>query len=434
MAEDNRNIDLEELFRKKLEGSEMEPGSALTGRFMRRLDRREFVRFNPARFNLYYLAMAMAAVTVTAILIFTPSGKSSVKTEINDSLPQPEMIIAAETGHERSVTLPVTMEKQAGRKDTFTARKAHTLPQDAMVPGRKNETITSSRAGDAGIAVAKEPSKIGLSIKAAGLPVPVMEASVTSGCVPLRVSFRNATSGTFSTVWSFGDGGSSDKNSTDYIYDLPGYYTVTLTLTDASGLKSATSTSVEVWPVPEAAFEIPETDVSITEGQIVFANLSTGATQYLWDFGDGIFSGLAEPAHKYRNYGNYDVTLIAFTVNGCADSVTVTDAFTDSGLSIRFPNAFIPNTGGPTGGYYSQRSDEANQVFHPVSTGVSTYNLKVYSKQGMLVFESDDLYMGWDGYYKGQLCSPGVYIWKVRGSYKNGQPVVMSGDVTLLNY
>jgi PKD repeat protein len=434
MAEENRNIDLEELFRKKLEGSEIEPGSALTGRFMRRLDRREFVRFNPARFNLYYLSMALAAVTVSALLIFGPSGKNTVKTEIDNSLPQPEMVISEESGHERPGSLAVTVEKQSGRKDTFTATKTRTLPQDATVPGRKSETITSVRAGDAGISVAKEPSEIGLSIKSAGLPVPVMETSATSGCVPLRVSFRNATSGALSTLWSFGDGGSSDKDSTDYIYDLPGHYTATLTLTDARGRKYATSKSVEVWPVPEAAFEIPETDVSITEGQVVFANLSTGATQYLWDFGDGIFSGLANPAHKYQNYGNYDVTLIAFTVNGCADSVTVTDAFTDSGLSIRFPNAFIPNTGGPTGGYYSPRSDEANQIFHPVSAGVSTYNLKIYSKQGMLVFESDDLNMGWDGYYKGQLCSPGVYIWKVRGSYKNGQPVVMSGDVILLNY
>jgi len=103
-------------------------------------------------------------------------------------------------------------------------------------------------------------------------------------------------------------------------------------------------------------------------------------------------------------------------------------------LYIRFPNALMPNTAGPTGGYYTARSDRANQVFHPVASGVTSYNLKIFSKQGVLVFESNDLNLGWDGYYKGQLCSPGVYIWKVRGSYRNGEPIVMSGDVTLLNY
>jgi hypothetical protein len=52
----------------------------------------------------------------------------------------------------------------------------------------------------------------------------------------------------------------------------------------------------------------------------------------------------------------------------------------------------------------------------------------------MMVFESNDLDIGWDGYYKGQMCSPGVYIWKARGSWRNGQPIVESGDVTLLKY
>ncbi len=113
---------------------------------------------------------------------------------------------------------------------------------------------------------------------------------------------------------------------------------------------------------------------------------------------------------------------------------TVSDVVNDDGLFLRFPNAFVPNTAGPTGGYYNQRTDEQNQVFHPIASGVDSYNLKIYSKAGMLVFESNDPAMGWDGYYKGQLCGPGVYVWKVRGTYRNGQPIIMAGDVTLINY
>jgi hypothetical protein len=94
----------------------------------------------------------------------------------------------------------------------------------------------------------------------------------------------------------------------------------------------------------------------------------------------------------------------------------------------------MPNTGGPTGGYYSQRTDMDNQVFHPVASGIAAYNLKIYSKAGLMVFESSDLEIGWDGYYKGQICSPGVYVWKVRGTYRNGRQIVMAGDVILLNY
>ena len=77
-------------------------------------------------------------------------------------------------------------------------------------------------------------------------------------------------------------------------------------------------------------------------------------------------------------------------------------------------------------------SDEAAQVFHPSVSGVTEYHLKIFSKLGIPIFESNDLNLGWDGYNKGQLCEPGVYIWKVRGKYSNGEPFTKMGDVILL--
>ena len=51
---------------------------------------------------------------------------------------------------------------------------------------------------------------------------------------------------------------------------------------------------------------------------------------------------------------------------------------------------------------------------------------------GILIFETNDINIGWDGYFKGQLSNSGVYIWKVRGKYRNGEPFTKMGDVTLL--
>ncbi len=435
MAEEERDINLENLFRKKLEGSEIEPGSDLTRRFMSRLEHREFFRFNPARFNLYYLTAAAAALLVAGILIFSRADEGSQQPLSGDPMPQ------AETGV-RAADPPATVAVITEGKQIPPVRYARASPSpEESLPGggnpspARNSNITiSPRQGDASLKVAGQSGNTDIALRYKGMPRPVIEMSESSGCVPLRVSFRNATSWSSSVLWSFGDGGTSTESETDYIFDLPGNYTVTLILTDAKGRTSVTSTMVEAWPVPKAAFEIPENDVSLTDGKVEFRNLSVGATQYLWDFGDDVSSGLYEPEHKYDRYGKYDVTLIAFSENGCADSLTLADAFTDTGMFLRFPNAFIPNTGGPTGGYYSQRTDEVNQVFHPLSSGVTSFNLKIYSKQGMMVFESNDLNIGWDGYYKGQMCSPGVYIWKARGLWRNGQPIVESGDVTLLKY
>jgi PKD repeat protein len=163
-----------------------------------------------------------------------------------------------------------------------------------------------------------------------------------------------------------------------------------------------------------------------------FLNYSINAVQFRWDFGDGSASEVYEPGHRYSKFGNYNVRLVAYSEFGCSDSTTLFNALSGSQYFINFPNAFIPNTQGPTGGFYSSKSDEAAQVFHPAYSGVSDYQLKIFSKLGIQIFESNDINIGWDGYNKGQLCEPGVYIWKVRVKLRNGEPFTKMGDVTLL--
>ena len=185
-------------------------------------------------------------------------------------------------------------------------------------------------------------------------------------------------------------------------------------------------------PNPSARFEIYPDKAVIPEDEVRFQNYSAEAIKYLWSFGDGSTSEQFEPYHRYEKYGNYNVSLKVYSENGCSDSLMVLNAFSGSAYFIEFPNAFIPNTGGPSGGVYSSVSDESAQVFHPSFSGVSEYHLKIFSKIGVLIFETSDINIGWDGYFKGQLTNPGVYIWKVRGNFSNGEPFTKMGDVTLL--
>lgn len=430
MTEEEKDIDLGNLFRNKLEENEMVAQSDLTGRFMRRLDRTEFLRFNPARFNIFYLAAAVAGLAVAGLLFFTsPRNKDEVP---GDQAPQPEMTVIADNTDDTdsrqidNITPEVTETKSASG-----TVKAETAP--GGVTDRPGGINTPAGAAENEITV-KSFGQNDASEALTSAPVAAIKASVKTGCLPLHVRFVSSGTEGLTTAWSFGDGGSSSVNNPDYIYDLPGIYDVTLTVTDTRGRLSTATTKIEAWAGPKASFEISQNNQFSDDDKVLFLNLSAGAIQFLWNFGDGTFSTLSDPSYKYRQPGRYDVTLIAYSENGCADSLTINDVFTDKGSFIRFPNAFMPNTGGPTGGYYNQRTDMDNQVFHPVASGLAAYNLKIYSKNGLMVFESSDLEIGWDGYYKGQICSPGVYVWKVRGTYRNGQQIVMAGDVILLNY
>ena len=58
-----------------------------------------------------------------------------------------------------------------------------------------------------------------------------------------------------------------------------------------------------------------------------FANLSTCATSYYWDFGDGNSSTDVYPVHQYSNIGIYTVTLIAYNSFGSDTCVFSIDVF-----------------------------------------------------------------------------------------------------------
>ncbi|MEZ4935737.1 MAG: PKD domain-containing protein [Saprospiraceae bacterium] len=74
--------------------------------------------------------------------------------------------------------------------------------------------------------------------------------------------------------------------------------------------------SLEAWDnCPTASFSIVNNGV--TAGTPVsFTNQSTGASSYLWDFGDGATSTAVNPSHAYSNAGAYTVKLRAM-IDGC---------------------------------------------------------------------------------------------------------------------
>jgi len=263
------------------------------------------------------------------------------------------------------------------------------------------------------------------------IPVASFTASVLEGCIPLKVVFINTSLLYDSCRWIFGDGGSSVSANAEWIYDKPGTYRVVLNVY-GGGQTSSSTEVITVYPKPSAGFGIEPVNPAEGNSEVKFINYSSDAIRYRWDLGDGTVSTAFEPVHKYDKSGKYNIKLTVWSEHGCADSITLINAFGSSDYFIEFPNAFIPNRNGPTGGYYSATSDASAHIFHPVASGVVDYQLRIFTRTGILIFESNDINIGWDGYNKGNLCEPGVYIWKVRGTFKNGESFVKMGDVTLL--
>lgn len=436
---------LRELFRHKLEYAEIIPDPSVSAKLMRKLAVREFLHFNPLRFNIYYLGGIIAAGIATMLVL--SNGNESKE---RDKTKQPQEIIeqiplSDKNGIVQTTpqvvpvnTNPADEEKPDSRIRNASDSSGEAVVIKAIVPDQDTRDKYGLAPGIvskslSGKDLFKSTSGENLKLREMGISdEKLFEASLYEGCAPLKVSFKNNISGFDSCLWTFGDGGSSWKNDPEWIFDVDGEYRVVLKVFGKEGVLSESSEVISVFPRPSARFEIQSDRIAVPEDGVRFQNYSAGAVRYLWSFGDGTTSDLFEPLHMYDQYGNFNVSLKVYSERGCSDSLMVYNAFSGSAYYIDFPNAFIPNPGGPSGGVYSSASDESAQVFHPSYSGVAEYHLKIFSKLGVLIFETNDINIGWDGYFKGQLTNPGVYIWKVRGNFSNGEPFTKMGDVTLL--
>jgi gliding motility-associated-like protein len=89
---------------------------------------------------------------------------------------------------------------------------------------------------------------------------------------------------------------------------------------------------------------------------------------------------------------------------------------------------------GPNNGYYNLNEPELNTVFHPYWEGVEEYRLEIYNRWGVLLYVSQDVMKGWDGYYQDKVSPQGVYVYKCTGKFSNGMLFNLVGDVTLLHH
>ena len=141
-------------------------------------------------------------------------------------------------------------------------------------------------------------------------------ANPTYGKAPLHVQFTDCSKGAVEEWrWDFGDGGTAYEQNPSHVYQRPGKYTVTLTVSSPT---AGTSTKVKekyiiVEPscIIEARFRADPTS-GAAPLSVKFTDLSVGGpTMWAWDFGDGTTDMVANPTHVYKNPGTYQVRLTA---------------------------------------------------------------------------------------------------------------------------
>lgn len=256
-----------------------------------------------------------------------------------------------------------------------------------------------------------------------------------SGCSPLTVYFPTLPN-VASYQWKFGDGNISTSDNASNVYfnnsQVTKTFSVQLIGIDSYGCRDTSSKIIKVFASPIALFQANPTLVYVPTSAMQLTNLSSGAVSYYWNFGDGNTSTETSPSYTYQDPGEYQVYLVAKSSHGCLDTFNLPNKIiAELESTVEIPNAFSPNPNGGNGGVFNS-IDTNNDVFHPVLKGIDKYELNIFSRWGELLFVSKDITIGWDGYYKGNLCTQDVYVWKIIATTLDGKKINKTGDLLLL--
>lgn len=251
----------------------------------------------------------------------------------------------------------------------------------------------------------------------------------TSGCSPLCVNMQNlstiAQGNISSYLWNLGNGNTAFTADANACYEnqtfSPISITISLTVTSDKGCSNTftETNAITIYPNPKADFDASVYETSIFDPQINFFNYSSGATAYLWLFGDGQTSIIKDPKHDYGDTGFYNVTLIASNSYGCVDEITKKIRINPE-FAIYIPNSFTPDV------------DNLNEIFRPKGYGIVEMNMYIFDRWGEIIYEGHELTSGWDGMVKGRQAKVESYPYRIIVKDINLKSHVFIGHVTLV--
>jgi gliding motility-associated-like protein len=198
-------------------------------------------------------------------------------------------------------------------------------------------------------------------------------------------------------------------------------YSVKLKIMDGYGCLDSITKVIDTKPQPAGNF-IYTDNYNKTQGLMQFENLTTGAIEYYWNFGNSDTSIAENPMTKYNLEAEYPITLIATSIDGCKDTL-VKFYYYMPGLWV--PNGFTPN------------NDGLNDIFRPATerTTLDPYLLQVFNRWGQCIFTTYDTSVGWDGTFEGRECDPGMYAYVMKyreGKIDSRKTIIKKGQITLI--
>lgn len=203
--------------------------------------------------------------------------------------------------------------------------------------------------------------------------------------------FYNQHLNSDSVTWDFGDG-YPPVTSTDYpypshFYTIAGDYNVKMIAYEC-GKTNTAEKQITISNYPEIDLG---NDTSICRTCSIELDGGQGMDSWLWQDGEHT---------RYYEVNKAGTYIVQASKNGCiaTDSINISEDF----FRITMPNVFTPN------------NDGINDFFKPAfSQQPVSYLLQIFDRNGRLLFQSEQIDIGWDGKYQGYDSMIGAYVYSV---------------------
>jgi PKD repeat protein len=224
------------------------------------------------------------------------------------------------------------------------------------------------------------------------LPTVTLNAIDDNLCAGATTEFEVDGTGISTSIWDFGDGtilNLLSPTSLVHYYSQPGVYSITTIVTSVEGCTDTVTFQNEViiHPIPTASFTVSSITADIVYPYFEFYDLSVGASNYYWNFGDSNWSNDVSPNHTYTAEGNYLVELTVTNEYNCTDIAS--QIVQVEGIVVYIPNAFTPLD-----------YNGVNDVFKPSfssTEGIEFYEFRIYDRWGIRLFQTNDIEEAWIG-------------------------------------
>jgi gliding motility-associated-like protein len=147
----------------------------------------------------------------------------------------------------------------------------------------------------------------------------------------------------------------------------------------------------------KAAMQINPRIVTLDNLEFNLYNTSHHSSYGIWSIDDRTYTERALSMHYPTEYDSLPVTLVAYSPEGCTDTVRATVTIDRSHITT--PNVFTPN-------------QEINNVWCVAKHEILTTELWIYTRAGNLV---KHIGVGeepcWDGTFEGEACPQGTYVY-----------------------